>query len=65
MKSIIGTDELKRQIFLNQDKTIIITGDAGTGKTVTVIEAAEAMGVTPLLFRMQGIESTDITGINW
>lgn len=63
MKQVLGVDALKEQIFLNQDKTLIIEGDAGTGKTVTVIDAIKEMGITPILYRMQGIEVTDVTGI--
>ena len=63
MKQVYGEVELKKQIWLNQDKSIIITGDAGTGKTVTVMEAIREMGITPILYRMQGIEPTDISGI--
>lgn len=63
MKQVYGEIELKKQIWLNQDKAIIITGGAGTGKTSVVVEAAEQMGVTPIVYRMQGIDSTDVAGI--
>ena len=63
MKTVIGVENLKKMIWLNQDKGIVITGDAGTGKTVTVIESLKEMGITPILYRMQGIDSTDIAGI--
>ena len=63
MKEIYGVDDLKKQIWLNQDKGIVIVGDAGTGKTVTVMDAVVEMGITPILYRMQGIDSTDINGI--
>lgn len=63
MKEVYGVDDLKKQIWLNQDKGIVIVGDAGTGKTVTVMDAVVEMGITPILYRMQGIDSTDINGI--
>lgn len=71
MKTCYNKKDLLREIILNfKTSTIIIIGEAGTGKTKDLLPAAREhiekfinMPTVLLPFRVQAIDATDISGI--
>jgi len=71
MKTCYNKKDLLREIVLNfKTSTIIIIGDAGTGKTKDILPSAREqiekfldMPTVLLPFRVQAIDATDISGI--